>query len=230
MNSNKRPFVSVIMPIRNEEKYIRRSLGAVLCQDYPHDRLEVILADGISSDRTREFIAELQNKHSDVQVLIIDNPEQTVPYGFNYALNASQGDIVVRVDGHTIVDPDYVSQVVELLLNSGCDNVGGRMNAQGENFFAKVVSAATSSPFGVGGARFHYSQKEELVDTVYMGAWKREVFERIGGFDTRFKRSQDSEFNYRLRAHGGKILLSPKIRSTYYTRTSFKKLWNQYYQ
>lgn len=228
--SNEKPLVTVIMPIRNEEKFIRRSLGAVLAQDYPHNRLEVVIADGMSTDKTRELIEELGEQHPDIPITIVDNPEKIVPHGFNNALRAAKGDIIVRVDGHTIIEEDYVSQCVDALQRTDSDNVGGRMDAVGETLVAQAIAFATSSPFGVGGAKFHYSQKEEQVDTVYMGAWWRRVFDQIGGFDERFIRSQDSEFNYRLRAHGGKILLSPKIKSTYYARSSLPKLWKQYYQ
>lgn len=227
---NEKPLVTVIMPIRNEEKFIKRSLGAVLTQDYPHHRLEVVIADGMSTDKTRELIRQLGEQHPDTPITIVDNPEQIVPPGFNKALQAAKGDVIVRVDGHTIIEPDYVSECVDTLERTGYDNVGGRMDAVGETFFAQVVAFATSSPFGVGGAKFHFSEKEELVDTVYMGAWRKSTFDQIGGFDERFVRSQDSEFNYRLRANGGKILLSPKIKSTYYARSSLPKLWKQYYQ
>lgn len=226
---NETPFVTVIMPIRNEEKFIKRSLGAVLTQDYPHDCLEVLVADGMSDDQTREIIATM-NAASDVDVIVLDNPKRIVPTGFNIALKQARGAVIVRVDGHTIIEPDYVRQCVAALQSSGADNVGGKMNAIGESKLARAISLATSSPFGVGGARFHYSDKEEWVDTVYMGAWPREVFDRIGDFDEELVRNQDDEFNYRLRSQGGKILLSPKIKSTYYNRASLGKLWSQYYQ
>ena len=138
--------------------------------------------------------------------------------------------MIVRVDGHTLIAADYVSRCVEALQTSGADNVGGRMNPVGQGAFAEAVVLATSSPFGVGGARFHYSEKEEWVDTVYMGAWSRRVFEEIGLFDEELVRDQDDEFNYRLREHGGKILLSPKIKSKYTVRSTPKALWKQYFQ
>jgi len=134
------------------------------------------------------------------------------------------------VDGHTEIAPDYVRQCVTALKNSGADNVGGRMIAVGNTPFGEAVALATSTPFGVGGARFHYSDKEEWVDTVYLGAWPREVFQRIGFFDEELVRDQDDEFNYRLRENGGRILLSPHIKSTYYGRSSVHALWRQYFQ
>jgi succinoglycan biosynthesis protein ExoA len=229
MAENK-PFVSVIMPIRNEGDFIARSLGAVLEQDYPHECMEVLIADGMSTDQTRAVIADTAAQHPEISVRVLDNPGQIVPTGFNIALANSRGDVIVRVDGHTIIEPDYVRQCVALLQQSGADNVGGRMTAIGRGEFGEAVALATSSPFGVGGARFHYSDQEEWVDTVYMGAWPRAVFNRLGGFDEELVRNQDDEFNYRLRADGGKILLSPKISSRYYNRSTPRSLWRQYYQ
>jgi succinoglycan biosynthesis protein ExoA len=224
------PTVTVIMPIRNEAAFIERSLGAVLAQDYPPERMEVIVADGMSTDNTREVIARTAAMRPAVQVTIVDNPGRIVPTGFNRALTRSTGDVIVRVDGHTIVEPNYVTECVAALGRSGADNVGGRMDAVAAGRFGRAAALATSSPFGVGGARFHYSAREELVDTVYMGAWPRAVFERIGLFDEEQVRNQDDEFNYRLREHGGKILLTPRIQSRYYNRTTPRSLWRQYFQ
>jgi succinoglycan biosynthesis protein ExoA len=224
------PSVSVIMPIRNEAAFIHRSLGAVLAQDYPADRLEVLVADGMSSDNTRQIITDLAAAHPAIRVQIVDNPGGIVPTGFNAALAQARGEIIVRVDGHTIIEPDYIRACVDALARTDAQNVGGRMDPVGVTPFGQAVALATTSPFGVGGARFHYSTQEEYVDTVYMGAWPRSVFERIGGFDEHFVRNQDDEFNYRLRKHGGKILLSPAIKSTYYNRGSWRSLARQYYQ
>jgi hypothetical protein len=145
-------------------------------------------------------------------------------------LKQAQGDVIVRVDGHTIIEPAYISECVAALERSGADNVGGRMTAAGTTPFGEAVALATSSPFGVGGARFHYSDKEEWVDTVYMGAWPRITFERIGAFDEELVRNQDDEFNYRLLGHSGKILLTNRIRSKYYNRGSLRALGRQYFE
>lgn len=224
------PFVSVIMPIRNEADFIERSLGAVLAQDYPRDCFEVLIADGMSTDSTREIIRRVAGDYPEISLHILDNPRQIVPTGFNAALAQARGEVIVRVDGHTIIVPDYLRECALALERSGADNVGGKMNAVGASPFGQAVALATSSPFGVGGALFHYSDQEELVDTVYMGAWRREVFERLGFFDEELVRNQDDEFNYRLRAAEGKILLSPAIRSKYFNRSSIRALWRQYYQ
>jgi succinoglycan biosynthesis protein ExoA len=230
LDANAYPFVTVIMPIRNEADFIERSLGAILTQDYPHSKMEVLISDGMSNDSTRALIQDMAARHPNVSLSIIDNPGRIVPTGFNLALKQRKGDIVVRVDGHTIIAPDYVRECVSALERTGADNAGGRMNAFGQTTFGKAVALATSTPFGVGGARFHYSEDEEWVDTVYLGAWRSKVFDQIGGFDEEFVRNQDDEFNYRLRANNGRILLSPRIKSEYYPRSSPRALWRQYYQ
>jgi len=226
----KTPFVTLIMPIRNEAGFIASSLSAVLEQDYPHDRMEVLIADGMSTDETRHVIACLAKAYPGIRVTVLDNPGKIVPTGMNAALACAQGEIIVRVDGHTIVAPDYVRECIAALERTGASNVGGRMDPVSEGRFGQATALATSSPFGVGGARFHYSDREESVDTVYMGAWPRDVFHRIGFFDEELVRNQDDELNYRLRSQGGKILLSPLIKSRYYNRSTNHALWRQYLQ
>ena len=222
------PLVSVIMPIRNEAEHIERCLAAVLAQDYPADLLDVTVVDGMSDDGTREIVGNYVRGYPNVRLL--NNPGRIVPTALNIGIRAVQGDIIIRVDGHTTLAPDYVHQCVAALERTGADNVGGRMDAQARGYFGKAVALATSSPFGVGSARFHYSHEEEWVDTVYLGAYRREVFERIGLFDEQMVRDQDDEFNYRLRAYGGRILLCPQIRSRYTCRSSPRKLWRQYFE
>ena len=169
-----------------------------------------------------------QQQHDNL--ILLDNPGQIVPTGINAALKIARGSIIIRIDGHTAIAPDYIAQCVRALEQSKADNVGGRMDAVGSNAFARAVALATSSPFGIGGSRFHYSQKEEWVDSVYMGAWRRDAFEKYGLFDEELVRNQDDEFNYRMRKQGGKILLNPKIKSNYTVRCSAVKLFRQYYQ
>jgi len=222
------PSVSVIMPVRQEASSISRSLEAVLAQDYPKDQLEIVVADGRSTDGTREIVRALQQRHANF--VLVDNPGLIVSTGLNAALCRARGEIIVRVDGHTEIAPDYVRQCVAALGRSGADNVGGRMRATGIGAFGEAVAVGTSSLFGVGNARFHYSENEEWVDTVYMGAWRREVFTRLGLFDEELVRDQDDEFNYRLSERGGRILLSPAIRSRYTARSTPPSLWRQYFQ
>ncbi len=222
------PFVTVIMPIRNEGSFLEASLGSVLQQDYSENAMEVIVADGLSTDGTRAIVRRLASR--DRRLKMIDNPERIVPTGLNRALRVARGEVIVRVDGHTVVERDYVSQCVAALRRTEADNVGGPMRAEGHGRFGAAVAAATGSPFGVGSARFHYSDREEWVDTVYLGAWARSVFERIGVFDETMIRDQDDEFNYRLLDRGGRILLSPRIRSRYVVRSTPASLWRQYFQ
>ena len=222
------PLITVVMPVRNEGGFIERSLGSVLAQDYPGDRLEVIVADGMSTDTTREVIGRLAGSRADVR--LVDNPRQIVATGLNLALREARGDVIVRVDGHTIIAPDYVRNCVRALTSTDAENVGGRMTPVGQSGFGQAVAAATCSRFGVGGARFHYSTIREWVDTVYLGAWRRDLFSRVGNFDEEMVRNQDDEFNYRLRAHGGTILLDPAIKSEYYNRSTPWSLWKQYFQ
>jgi glycosyltransferase involved in cell wall biosynthesis len=221
----------VILAIRNEAAFIQRTLTAILQQDYPHSLMELLIADGQSTDATRETICEVVNRHPQaLPVKVIDNPGRIVSPGLNAALAAACGEVIVRIDGHTIIEPGYVRECVEALKRSGADNVGGRMDPVGTSLFGKAVALATSSPFGVGGARFHYSNREEWVDTVYLGCWPRAVFEAIGCFDEEQVRNQDDEFNYRLREAGGRVLLSPAIRSQYFNRGTLKSLWRQYFE
>ena len=224
-----RPFVSVIMPVYNEGNFILRSLGALLDQTYRKDRMEIILADGMSTDNTRQLAEKIAGE-STISVSFVDNVKKIAPSGLNLALRAAKGEIIVRVDGHTIVEPDYVSECVDALLRTGAANAGGKMNAVAEGSAGQAIAIATSSRFGIGNARFHYSDSEEYVDTVYLGAWPKSMFDRYGFFNEELVRNQDDEFNYRLRAGGEKILLSPRIKSIYYNRSSFKTLWRQYFQ
>jgi cellulose synthase/poly-beta-1,6-N-acetylglucosamine synthase-like glycosyltransferase len=224
------PFVTLIMPIRNEAAFIARSLGSVCAQDYPHERMELLIADGMSTDQTRDVITCVTAAYPRISVTVLDNPGMIVPTGMNIALARAKGEIIVRLDGHTIVAPDYVRECVAALERSGASNVGGRMDPVSEGKFGQATAIATSSPFGVGGARFHYSHLEEWVDTVYMGAWPRDVFQRVGFFDEELVRNQDDELNYRLLSQGGKILLSPRIKSLYHNRSTHVALWSQYLQ
>ncbi len=225
-----KPTVSIIMPIRNEAISIEHSLGAVLAQDYFANGMEILVVDGMSTDSTRDRIENLKTLYPGHSIRVLDNPLGIVSTAMNIGIKQAKGEIVVRVDGHTEITPSYIQECVTTLQRTGADNVGGRMDPNGKGLLGEAIALATSTPFGVGGSRFHYSNREEWVDTVYLGAWRREVFERVGKFDEEMVRNQDDEFNYRLRKHGGKILLNPAIRSQYTNRSSVKTLWRQYYQ
>ena len=222
------PFVTVIIPIRNEAKYIKSCLQAVIDQDYPNDRIEILVVDGLSEDSTRDIVTQMAKQAPTIRLL--DNPGQIVPTALNIGLKKAQGEVIIRVDGHTIIASDYVHACVEALQASQADCVGGPMIAQGQTPFGEAVALATSHPFGVGGSRFHYATDIIETETAYMGAYQREVFEKVGYFDEEMVRNQDDEFHYRLRARGGRIMLYPTIRSIYYNRSTTKSLWKQYFQ
>ncbi len=225
---NHLPTVSVIIPIRNEGRYIARCLQSVRQQDYPADRLEILVIDGISEDNTREIVSEFCGL--DLRIQLVDNPRRIVSTALNIGLLNAKGEVIVRVDGHCLLEPDYVRQCVHYLAQTGADNVGGLMRARGESYVGEAIAIAISSPFGVGDSRFHYSAREQYVDTVYLGAFPRRVFDQVGLFDEELIRNQDYELNYRIRAAGGKIFLTPAIKSWYITRESLPRLGKQYFQ
>jgi glycosyltransferase involved in cell wall biosynthesis len=229
-DKTKFPFVSVIMPVRNEEDFIERGLRAVFSQTYPSDLLEIIIADGESDDTTGHIIESLR-KETEIPIKVLNNPKRIAPTGLNIAIAEAKGEIIVRVDGHCEIDQDYVANCVKHLQEGKADGVGGPIETIGENLQAKAVAIAMSSKFGVGGSAFRTIDNKELfVDTVAFPGYKKSTLTKVGKFNEELVRNQDDEFNYRIRKMGGKILLSPDIRSRYYSRSNFKSLWRQYFQ
>jgi succinoglycan biosynthesis protein ExoA len=224
-----KPFVSVVMPIRNEANRITDTLTAVLAQDYPADRMEVIVVDGVSDDGTPDVVRSIAER-SDRTVIILNNPARIVPAALNHAIRAARGEVIVRVDGHCRLETDYVRRCVEALARTGADNVGGVQRAKGGSLRGRAIAVATMSPFGVGNARFRYSERPGWVDTVYLGTYRRDLFDRIGGFDEELANNQDDDFNIRLTKAGGRIWLDPAIRVTYQPRESISALWRQYFR
>ena len=220
------PLVTIIMPIRNEESFIVQSLGAVLAQDYPSNKMEILVADGMSDDATLDIIRSMPQAN---RVRIFPNPRRIQSAGLNAAIQHAHGKFIIRVDGHTIIMPDYVRRCVELLQSTGAQNVGGPMDPIGLTPTGIAIAVAGKSRFAVPTA-FHVSQQAQYTDTVYMGAWPREVFEQIGGFDEHFGVNEDYELNYRTRKVGGEIYFSPEIHSVYYGRQTFRALARQYFR
>ena len=225
------PLVTVIMPTRNEAAYVSRSLGSVLAQDYPCDRLEILAVDGMSTDGTRAIVETLGRSRPQASLRLIDNPRMIVPTGMNIGLGQARGDIIVRVDGHCEIAPDYVRRCVEHLAKDGVDGVGGSVDTVGETRTAEVIAAAMSTWFGTGDSAFRTEQgKTGLADTIPFPAYTRSVIRMAGGYDEELVRCQDDEYNYRLRELGAKILLAADVRSKYHSRASLRSLWNQYFQ
>jgi glycosyltransferase involved in cell wall biosynthesis len=223
------PLVSVIMPVRNEGKFITECLDAVFEQDYPHDRLEVFVVDGMSTDSTPDIVRSYQGRQPPIRLL--ENPGMIVPKGMNAALAETKGEIIVRVDGHCKIAPDYVRRCVDHIRTDHVDGVGGPVRTMGGTRTACVIALAMSSPFGVGGSAFRtVSDRTMLADTVPFPAYTRSIVERAGPYDEELVRNQDDEYNYRLRKLGAKLLLAADVNSEYYSRSSIRSLWRQYYQ
>ncbi len=220
------PLATVIIPVRNEAGSIADCLRAVQAQDYPAERLEIFVVDGDSGDGSREIVARAIA--DDARFRRLENPGGRVPVALNLGLAAAQGEILLRIDAHTIVAPDYVRRCVERLRDSGAENVGGPMSPQGSSPLGRSIAAAMHCRFGVGPARFRYAREVEEVDTVYLGAFPRALFARIGGFNAAMVRNQDYEMNYRIRRAGGRILVDPAIRSTYLVRPDLPSLARQF--
>ena len=219
---------TIIVPVRDEAHCIRACLDSITNQTYD-EPLEVLVVDGLSTDATREIVKEYSSKFPRIRLL--DNPYMIVPTAMNIGVREAKGDCIIRIDGHCFVEKDYIERCIEYLdKKQDVDCVGGTLINICTSVIGKAISLAMSSPFGVGDAYFRYSQQEAYVDTVAFGAYRRRVFDDIGLFDEELVRNQDDEFNYRLRESGGKILLVPEIKAYYYTRSSFRKLWFQYYQ
>jgi succinoglycan biosynthesis protein ExoA len=222
------PQVSIVLPCRNEQGYIQACLQSALNQEPPDGGFEIIVADGMSTDGTRQYVEQTAKQHP--QIRILDNPGRIVSTGLNAAIRAARGDMIVRMDAHTIYAPDYVRQCLAVMDETGADNVGGPMQTTAETFMERAIRAMFHSAFAVGGARSHQADYEGDVDTVIYGCWEKSVFERIGYFDEELIRNQDDEYNLRLTRAGGRIYQSPRIRSWYHVRGSLKTLFRQYMQ
>jgi glycosyltransferase involved in cell wall biosynthesis len=221
------PSISVILPVLNEERHLEEAVHSILSQDY-QGKLEVILAVGPSRDRTLEIAQSISRRDS--RVVLVDNPSGRTAAGLNIALNKSQSPVVVRVDGHAHIPNDYLTLIVEILNKTGAVNVGGVMAAVGTTPFERAVAGAMRSPLGVGASRFHTGGEAGIVDTVYLGAFRREALVAIGGFDERFTRAQDWELNFRLRENGGVVYFDPRLHVTYRPRSTVQALAKQYFE
>lgn len=218
------PLVTILMPCRNEERFIERTLETVFNQDFCADQTEILVLDGTSTDRTREIVQNLAKDHPNLRLL--DNPKRLQSFGLNLGIQEAKGEYIVRMDAHALYAPDYVRHCVELLRRGDAVEVGGVQQAIGTTYVTRAIALAMSCPFGVGNARFRYTDREIYAETVYLGAWNRATLLEMGGFSNEV--NEEGDLNYRLRKAGYKILVSPQIRLQYVVRKSLTELARQY--
>lgn len=227
--TNYLPFVSIIMPIRNEANFIERAITSILNQDWPAEKMEILVVDGMSNDGTREIVKKLTAIDSRIKML--DNSYRIVPAAMNIGLKAACGDLFIRVDGHAEVAPDFVMESVKCLHeHPQAWVVGGYIETVADSYVGRVISSAMQSPIGVGNSRFRLGDYEGFVDTLAFGAHHKWIVDRVGCFDEELVRNQDDEFNMRVILAGGKIWMSKSIKSKYFSRGSLCKLYRQYFQ
>ncbi|NPV57928.1 MAG: glycosyltransferase [Anaerolineae bacterium] len=226
------PRVSVVVPCYNEERTIAHLLTALCEQTYPRGEVEVVIADGLSTDRTREVIAAFASQHPDMQIHVVDNPARNIPTALNIAIANATGSIILRLDAHAIPAGDYIEQCVGALDAGLGENVGGvwRIHPYSDSLIARSIALAAAHPFGVGDARYRYSSKAGLVDTVPFGCFLRETVEAIGGYDESLLTNEDYELNARIRLNGGRIYFTPHISAIYFSRATLPELARQYWR
>ena len=220
------PPVSVVMPVRNEERHLAESVRHVLGQEYPGE-FEVVLAVGPSADRTEELARELAAAHP--RVTVVTNPSGKIPAALNAAVRAARHAVIARVDGHAMLPPGYLTTAVTALIETGAADVGGVMAAEGVTTFQRAVAWGMTSKAGVGSAAFHTGGGAGPADSVYLGVYRREAIEQAGGYDEEMLRAEDWDLNYRIRAGGGQIWFTPELHVTYRPRASVRTLGSQYF-
>jgi succinoglycan biosynthesis protein ExoA len=224
------PTVSVIVPCYNEEHTIGLLLDAILQQTFPIDKIEVIIADGISTDGTREIVKRFSLANPDLNVRVVDNIKRIIPSAINVALDCARGQVIIRLDAHSIPHPDYIERCLEVLEARGAANVGGiwEIRPAANNWVARAIAQAASNPLGAGDARYRFGGAAGEVDTVPFGAFRRNWIERVGKFDETLLTNEDYEYNFRIRQSGGTIWYDPSIRSIYFARGDYISLAKQY--
>lgn len=221
------PSVTCIMPVRDDAHALPSAVASILEQEYPGP-LGIVIAVAPSRDGSEEAARQLASR--DERVITILNPDGTTPAGLNRGIERADGEVIARVDARSRLGPGYLHQAVELLEETSADNVGGVQAAEGTTPFSRAVALAMTSRFGVGDARFHTGGDPGPTDTVYLGVFRREALERVGGFDEILIRNQDYELNYRLRRSGGIVYFDPRLRVSYEPRSSWRALASQYFQ
>lgn len=226
------PFISIIVPCYNEEKTIQHLLNSLLSQTYPLNKMEVIISDGLSTDNTLAVIESFQKKHGELKVIVTNNQLKTIPSGLNQAIRESRGDLIIRLDAHSMPIKEYVERCVSAHQNKKGDNVGGVWDIRpSENtWVADSISYAAAHPLGAGDAMYRLNAKAGAVDTVPFGSFTKSLIDKIGGFDETLLANEDYEFNVRVRQAGGVVYLDPSIRSVYFSRGTLQKLFIQYWR
>lgn len=226
------PNVSVIIPCYNERSTIRLLLEALHAQTYPRLEMEVVIADGLSSDGTREAIAAFQKDFPDLCVRVVENAKRSIPAGLNRAIEAARGEIVLRLDGHSQPYPDYIQNSILAHEAGRGANIGGiwEIRPGAETWIAKSIAAAAAHPLGVGDALYRHTKQAAEVDTVPFGSFRRALIDQVGLFDESLLTNEDYEFNARIRKSGGKVWLDPSIRSVYFARSTLRELTRQYWR
>lgn len=224
--------VSLIVPCYNEQATIALLLDSLKDQTYPQENMEIVIADGMSTDRTRDEIAAFQQSHPDMTIRVVDNLKRTIPAALNCAIDAAQGEIIIRLDGHSMPRPDYVARCVQALEAGLGDNVGGVWEIRPGNpgRLARAIALAAAHPLGVGDARYRVGGQATQVDTVPFGAFRRTLIDQIGYFDENLLSNEDYEFNVRIRLAGKVVWLDPEIKSTYFSRSTLGALARQYWR
>jgi len=220
------------VPCFNEQRTIRSLLDSVYHQSYPREKLEVIVADGLSTDQTRQEIEGFKKDNKDLEIRVIDNPKRSIPSGLNQALAAADGEYIVRLDAHSIPATDYITRSVTALKSGLGDNVGGlwEIKPGSDTWQGRSIARAAAHPLGAGDARYRVGGKAQEVDTVPFGAFQLSLINRIGNFDETLLTNEDYEFNYRIRQAGGKIWFDPDIKSVYIARQNLEELARQYWR
>ncbi len=226
------PKVSVVVPCFNEQDTITLLLDAIYRQTYPRENMEVLIIDGHSTDETHLRIADFQKKHPELAITIIDNPKRIIPAALNKGIKAATGEIIVRMDAHSIPYPDYIERCVSNLQEKKAENVGGIWEIKSgiDNWIGRGIARASSHPFGVGDARYRVGGKAQFVETVPFGSFYKSLFDKVGLFNEKLLTNEDYEFNQRIRQSGGRIWFDPSIKSIYFSRKNYGELAKQYWR
>jgi succinoglycan biosynthesis protein ExoA len=226
------PRISLVVPCYNEEATIPLLLEAVRKQTVPCEDMELIIADGLSTDQTRQVIKKYASEHPEMQIIVVENPQRIIPAALNCAIHAARGEFIVRLDAHSMPSPDYVERSITDLIQGRGDNVGGvwEIHPGAETWVARSIARAASHPLGVGDALYRFTRQAGPVDTVPFGSFRCSLIDKIGGFDESLQTNEDYEFNTRIRLSGGTVWLDPAIRSVYFARPTFPALSRQYFR